>query len=180
MGASLEYGTGGKYFGLAVVGASYLTNVERFDLGVGFAPDSSRETSRGNVGPTQIRSARIHMVTIRALQPQFRFAAWRFLFQVQLGFELRTGQILEPGNTFYKDGFMLLDLQAAGRLNVRYFIFEGLYFYASGNFTRYLLGTAAVAEAPVDDQDPPMPTGPQPRYTNWHQWGFNVGFGYGF
>jgi hypothetical protein len=180
MGGSLEYGTGGKYFGVAVVGVSYLTNVDRFNLGVGYASGQARETDMGNLGPSQITNARVHLVTVRALQPQLRLAAWRFLFQLQLGVEFRTGQILEPGNTFYKDGFMILDLLAAARINVRFFIIEGLYFFASGNFTYYLLGESARLEAPMDDQMPPMPTGPEPEFRNSHQWGFNVGFGYGF
>lgn len=180
MGGSLEYGTGGKYFGVAVVGLSYLTNVERFDLGVGYAPGSQREIDMGIAGPNQIDGVRVHMVTIRALQPQLRLAAWRFMFQLQIGAEFRTGQIIQPGTTFYKDGFMILDLLAAARLNVRFFIVEGLYFYGSGNFTYFILGESARMEAPNDGAEPPNATGPEPQFKNSHQWGFNVGLGYGF
>lgn len=180
MGGSLEYGTGGKYFGVAVVGVSYLTNVERFNLGVGYAPGTQREIDMGNPGPASIGGVRVHMLTIRALQPQLRLAAWRFMFQLQVGAEFRTGQVIEPGPTFYKDGFMILDLLAAARLNVRFFIVEGLYFYGSGHFTYYILGESSRMEAPTDMMMPPMATGPEPRFANSHQWGFNVGFGYGF
>jgi len=162
------------------VGVSYLTNVERFDLGVGYAPGSQREVDMGIAGPAQIDKVRVHMVTIRALQPQLRLAAWRFMFQLQIGAEFRTGQIIEPGTTFYKDGFMILDLLAAARLNVRFFIVEGLYFYGSGNFTYYILGESSRMEAPNDGAEPPNATGPEPQFRNSHQWGFNVGLGYGF
>jgi hypothetical protein len=180
MGGSLEYGTGGKYFGVAVVGISYLTNMEQFNLGVGFGLDTQREVDKGITGPSTLMNARVHMVTIRALQPQLRLAAWRFLFQLQIGAELRTGQIIEPSPTFYKDGFMIIDLLAAARLNVRFYIVEGLYFFGSGHFTYYLVGESSRTEAPNDGMMPPMATGPEPRFNNSHQWGFNVGLGYGF
>lgn len=180
MGGSLEYGTGGKYFGVAVVGVSYLTNVEQFNLGVGYAPGAQREVDMGITGPSIINNARIHMVTIRALQPQLRLAAWRFMFQLQVGAEFRTGQIIEGGTTFYKDGFMILDLLAAARFNLRFFIVEGLYFFGSGHFTYYILGETSRMEAPNDGGMPPMATGPEPQFKSSHQWGFNVGFGYGF
>ncbi len=178
MGATLEYGTGGKYFGVAVVGVSYLTNVDRFDLGVGFAPNSTREIRMGMPGPSQIDRARIHMVTVRALQPQLRLAAWRFMFQLQIGAEFRTGQILGNSTPAYTDGFQILDLLAAARFNLRFFIVEGLYFYGSGNFTYYILGERSVLEAGFDDMG--MEIGERRTFANSHQWGFNAGFGYGF
>lgn len=180
MGGALEYGTGGKYFGVAVVGVSYLTNVERFNLGVGYGPGSQREVDMGIQGPTSIDGVRIHMLTIRALQPQLRLAAWRFMFLLQAGAEFRTGQIIQPGTTFYKDGFMILDLLVAARVNVRFFIVDGLYLFGSGHFTVYLLGEGSRMEAPNDGAMPPMATGPEPRFNNSHSWGFNVGVGYGF
>ncbi|MDP1914697.1 MAG: PEGA domain-containing protein [Myxococcales bacterium] len=181
MGGSLEYGTGGKYFGVAVVGISYLTNVEQFNLGVGYAPGAQREVDMGITGPSTISNTRVHLVTIRALQPQLKLAAWRFMFQLQIGAEFRTGQIIEPvTTTFYKDGFMILDLLAAARLNVRFFIVEGLYFFGSGHFTYYIFGESSRMEAPNDGMMPPVTTGPEPVFNNSHQWGFNVGLGYGF
>ncbi len=181
MGGSLEYGTGGKYFGVAVVGVSYLTNVERFNLGVGYAAGSQREVDMGITGPSTISNARIHMVTVRALQPQLRLAAWRFMFQLQIGAEFRTGQVIEPvSTTFYKDGFMILDLLVAARFNLRFFIVEGLYFFGSGHFSYFVWGESSRSEAPNDGMMPPMATGPEPIFKNSHQWGFNVGLGYGF
>jgi hypothetical protein len=178
MGGALEYGTGGKYFGVAVVGISYLTNVERFDLGVGFGPSQMRELRMGMAGPSQIDQARIHMVTVRALQPQLRLAAWRFMFQLQVGAEFRTGQILGTSTPAYTDGFQILDLLAAARFNLRFFIVEGLYFYGSGNFTYYILGERSVLEGGFDDMG--MEIGERRTFANSHQWGFNAGFGYGF
>jgi hypothetical protein len=118
------------------------------------------------------------MVTIRALQPQLKLAAWRFMFQLQLGAEFRTGQIIEPGSTFYKDGFMILDLLAAARLNVRFFIVDGLYLFGSGHFTYYILGETSRSEAPLDALG--NPTGSEPAFKNTNSAGFNVGLGYGF
>jgi hypothetical protein len=183
MGGALEYGTGGKYFGVAVVGVSYLTNVERFDLGVGFSSGSMRELRNGMAGPSLIEQARVHMVTVRALQPQLRIAAWRFMFQLQVGVEFRTGQILGTSTPAYTDGFQILDLLAAARLNVRFFIVEGLYFYGSGNFTYYILGERSVCEAAqcqTYDVNSMPPGTDRVTFANSHQWGFNAGFGYGF
>jgi hypothetical protein len=173
MGVSLEYGTGGKYFGVNVVGLSYLTNVERYDLGVGYAPMAQREVEMGMAGPSLLDRARIHLITLRALQPQLRLALWRFMLQLQLGAEFRTGQLVQPGSTFYKDGFMVLDLLAAARFNVRFFIVEGLYVFGSGNFTYFVVGESSRIEPPEGSAD-------EPRFSNSHQWGFNFGVGYGF
>jgi hypothetical protein len=121
------------------------------------------------------------MVTVRALQPQLRLAAWRFMFQLQIGAEFRTGQVIEPvSTTFYKDGFMILDLLVAARFNLRFFIVEGLYFFGSGHFSYFVWGESSRSEAPTDEMMLPMAIGPEPIFKNSHQWGFNVGLGYGF
>jgi PEGA domain len=167
LGATLEYGTFGKYFGLAVVGLSYLTNGDPWAMSVNYGVGQSPELVMGMPGPLALDSVRVHMVIIRAIQPQVRVALWRFTFALQLGLEFRTGQIIgnDPGATtqFYRDGFMLLDLLAAARLNVRFTIVDGLYLMAQGNYTQYLIGegTDSGARSPSS-------------------WGFNVGVGYGF
>ncbi len=167
MGVGVEYGTFGRNFGLTVVGLSYLTNVERMALGVGFGPGQSRETSMGVTGPTEIDPVRVHLITIRAVQPQWRIAFWKMMISVQLGLEFRTGQILGATDMFYKDGFMPLDLLASGRLNARVFVVDGLYIMGSGNFTFLIIGQEATDEAGG-------------KFASRHQWGFNVGVGYGF
>ncbi len=167
MGASLEYGTFGRYFGLTVVGLSYLTNPEIMSLNVGFGTGQMREVSSGDTGPTSISPVRVHLVTIRAVQPQVRFCFWKVMLALQLGLEFRTGQILGTADTFYKDGFMPLDLLASVRLNARIFIVDGLYLYGSGNFTYFIVGQTATDESGA-------------TFSSRHQWGFNAGVGYGF
>ncbi len=167
MGVGAEYGIFGRYFGVTVIGLSYLTNVERMALGVGYTADQGREVSSGVIGPATLDPVRVHLVTIRAIQPQFRFAFWKVMLSIQLGLEFRTGQILGTSDTFYKDGFMLLDLLASARLNARVFVYDGLYFFGSGNFTYLIAGQTATDESGAN-------------YAGKHQWGFNVGVGYAF
>ena len=168
MGVGAEYGTFGRYFGLTVVGVSYLTNVERLAMNVGFGPGQAREVSAGDLGPTGIDPVRVHLVTIRAIQPQVRFVFWKVMLSLQVGLEFRTGQIIESkADTFYKDGFMPLDLLASARLNARVFAYDGLFFYGSGNFTYLITGQSATDEGGG-------------TYVSKNQWGFNAGVGYAF
>lgn len=173
IGGNMEYGVFGKYFGLGVVGVTYLTNGDPWQMSVGFGKGQALEVDAGITGPTAIDRVRVHLVHIAALQPQFRLAAWRFMFALQAGFEFRTGQVTgvnpadfvdqPPGATFYKDGFMPLDLLVSARLNVRFFIVEGLYMFGQGNFTQYLTGETTDTNAKSSSS-----------------WGFNAGVGYGF
>ncbi|MBL9039914.1 MAG: PEGA domain-containing protein [Archangium sp.] len=169
MGVGADYGTFGKYFGLTVVGVSYLTNVERMGFNVGFAPGQNDLEHVGDVyGASTAEPVRVNLVTIRVIQPQFRICFWKFMVSVQLGVEFRTGQISVPAEANYKDGFMPLDLFAAGRLNVRYFAYEGFYIHASGQFA-YLL---PIQEARLLNDDR--------AYRSSNQLNVNVGVGYGF
>jgi hypothetical protein len=163
IGASAEYGTFGRYFGLAVVGVTYLTTSDPMSLSVGFAKGTMPELIDGrtvpNIGPVQI-----NLATVRALQPQFRIAAWKFQFGLQAGFEFRVGQIVEstsPPN--YKDGFLVLDLLAAARVNVRFLIYEGFFVHGSFNYTWYVTGESTDANV-----------------RSGGSMGLNVGLGYGF
>lgn len=170
MGGSAEYGTFGRYFGLAVVGVSYLTNVDRFAMSVGHTiGEMGQEVKDGNTGPDAIDPVRVHLVTIRAIQPQVRLAVWRFQFALQLGLEFRTGQIVDQSpNAFYTDGFMVLDLMASAHLSVRFNIAEGFFMFGSGNYTQYLIGEKSTA---ADN------TG---TFQGSSTAGFSVGVGYGF
>ncbi len=180
LGASVEYGTFGKYFGLAVVGLSYLTNGDPWAMSVGHGVGQTRELVMGNPGPDAIEGVRVNVAIIRAIQPQVRLAVWRFTFALQLGLEFRTGQITgkDPGadTTFFRDGFMLLDLLAAARINVKFNIVDGLYFMAQGNYTQYLIGEPSETTT-VDSGGATTVTG---TYRSPSSWGFNVGVGYGF
>lgn len=175
MGVSIEYGTFGKYFGMGVFGLSYLTNFDALKMNVGFEPGQSRESGAGALGPAQIERVRTHLVVIRALQPQVRIALWRFVLGIQLGLEFRTGQIsgtdfgpgATAGATFYKDGFVPLDLMASGRFNVRFMVADGFFVHAQGNYTQYIIGAAAVDDAGA-------------KYGSGSSAGFSVGVGYAF
>lgn len=171
VGGSLEYGTFGKYFGVTVVGLSYLTNIDAWGLQVGFEPGKSREVVNGTVGSEQLDRVRTTIVTLRALQPQVRLAAWRFMFGLQAGFEFRTGHVtgLDPVSSaeVYKDGFWVQDLMVAGRLNVRFTVVEGLFLHLQANYAHRLLGPDATDEGGSS-------------YVSSDTAGFNVGVGYGF
>ncbi len=164
MGGSMEYGTYGKYFGLAVVGLSYLTNSDVWGMHIGHIGATQELDSNNNPKTDQIDSVRVHMVNIRALQPQVRFVIGRFQLGLQAGLAFRTGQIYGVSDTTsYPDGFMLMDLLAEGRLNARFYVADGFYLQGSANYSFYLTGET---------------TSENDRSAG--QWGFNAGVGYGF
>lgn len=172
VGASLEYGTFGKYFGLTVIGLTWLTNIDDMQMNVGFEPGKSRETGTGGVEkPTGIERVRMHVGILRALQPQIRFAVWRFQLGLQVGLEFRSGQItgVDQGTTdvSYSDGFMPMDLLLAGRLNVRFFVADGFFLHFQGNYSQILFGAEATDESGA-------------RYQSSSTFGGNVGVGFGF
>lgn len=171
LGASGEYGIFGKYFGLAVFGVSYLTNPDRWGLTVGHEPGTAQEQA-GTPKVTlsdSIEPIRANLVTIRALQPQFRMAAWKFQFGLQTGLEFRTGQIVELANpAIYKDGFLITDLLFSGRVNLRFYIVDGFYFQSAFHFALFLVG----GQAALPDDSATVGSG--------GNIGFETGFGYGF
>ena len=204
IGVAVEYGTFGsgtvgKYFGLAAFGLSYLTNVDLWKMSVGFAKganvdpkDSTRilpdcvgstasdgcfpnpEQIGGSILPRTIDEVRVHLLTIRGLQPQFRVAVWRLMFSIQAGFEFRLGNILETGSVInYRDveggpftGFFAADLMVSGRFNLRYYLVDGLYLTAQANYTQFLLSILGT----TTNNGVQAPS----------SWGLNVGVGYGF
>lgn len=177
IGASAEYGTFGKYFGMTVFGLSYLTNVDTLRMNVGFTPGESCEAAMGLCGPTGIQNVRANLIVIRALQPQVRVAFWRFQASLQLGVEFRTGQIIgtdEGGTTtFYKDGFVPLDLFGSVRANLRFFIADGFFLHLQGNYTQKIWGEQATNQERVDTGDPRT-------FITASNFGGNFGVGYGF
>jgi len=163
MGATMEYGAFGKYFGLAVVGLSYLTNVDRYGMFIDFAPGTAPEVSNGVTGPLYLEPVKIHLVNIRAVQPQLRVAFWRLSLHLQAGLCFRTGQILGVGDTFYKDGFMPLDLLAELRGGLRMTVFDGAFLYGLADYSWFILG-----EHTSNDVH------------SAGSWGFSAGVGYAF
>jgi hypothetical protein len=169
MGASAEYGTFGRYFGVSIFGVSYVTNVTRFGMNVGHTIGKTQEFLAGEFKPDAIEPVRIHLVTVRALQPQVRLCVGRFQFALQAGLEFRTGQIVETSSPVsYTDGFMIIDLMASAHLSVRFHVGGGFFVMASGNYTQHLFGERSTA---ADD------TG---NFRGANSAGFNAGVGYGF
>jgi hypothetical protein len=129
MGASIEYGTFGRHFGLAVIGLAYAQPSAPQNIGVS---DPSMKLVDG-VDVTKDRIlANVRLVTLRALQPQFRWVLWRLTLALQAGLEVRTGQILEVDPVpWYPNGFNPLDLLFSVRGSVRANLVEGLFVHAS-------------------------------------------------
>lgn len=171
IGASLEYGTFGKYFGLTVFGVSYLTNVDPWSLNVGWEPKKSCETSGGVCGPTQMDNVRAHLFVARMLHPQFRLVFWRMQLSLQVGLDFRLGQVTgqDPGasSIFYNEGFVPLDIMVAGRLNARFYIVDGVFAHLQGNYTHYLWGVRGTDASGTE-------------YGSSGAFGVNGGFGYAF
>ncbi len=163
VGGEAEYGATGQNFGLSVIGLTYLTNVEHAGMSVGFAKGTAQEVIDGVTGPDVIDPVKIHLLQLRALQPLLRVCFWKVTLWVQGGFELRTGQIVETTNPFYKDGFMPLDVLFSARGGFKLRLIEGFYLYGAGNYAVYLTG---------ETTDSGVRSG--------NTWGFNSGFGYGF
>lgn len=164
MGANVEFGTFfGKYFGLTVFGASYLTNTTPWSISVGTARGASPELPAGT--GEFLDPVRVHVGMLRALQPQLRLCAWRFQFGLQAGLEFRIAHVLEPNTTtpLYPDGFLALELMLAARANVRFNVYEGFYVGLSGNYTWWLYGETT--EAGVHSGG---------------AWGLSVGVGYAY
>ncbi len=168
MGASAEYGVFGKFIGLTVIGVSFLTNTDAMGLTVGVSKDTpatqQQETKDGVELPAQISGIRASLLTIRAIQPQFRIAAWKFQFGLQAGFEFRVGHITESKTPAdYKDGFLVLDLLASARINVRFYIYEGFFMFGQYNYTWFVYGEQT-----------------RSGVQSAGSMGFNVGLGYAF
>ncbi|MFT3707146.1 MAG: PEGA domain-containing protein [Archangium sp.] len=177
IGASAEYGTFGQYFGMTVFGISYLTNTDNLRTSVGFTPGERCESSMGICGPTEIENVRLNLVVLRALQPQVRIALWRFMFSLQAGAAFRSGQIIGTdaggSTTFYKDGFVPLDLLIEGRFNVRFFIADGFFMHLSANYAQTIFGSRSTDQERVDQGD-------TRTYSSASSYGINLGVGYAF
>ncbi|MBS1151399.1 MAG: hypothetical protein H6Q89_3097 [Myxococcaceae bacterium] len=167
-GAAIEYGVFGKYIGLAVIGVSFLTNADPMGISVGVSKDTpatqAQEQKDGVDLPSALSPVSAKLLTIRAIQPQVRIAAWKFQFGLQAGFEFRVGHVVESAvPAQYKDGFLVLDLLASARVNVRFYIYEGFFMFGQYNYTWFVYGEQTRA-------------GVQSAGTM----GFNLGLGYAF
>lgn len=118
MGLGLEYGRYGQFFGVMLVGATYYSTGDTWTLGVR-PPD-------GVEAPATL-DTRVQMLSLRALQPQFRYVLGPVSFAVQAGLELRGLMLKERENATFEDGLYAVDLHASGQASARIFVYEGLY-----------------------------------------------------
>ncbi|MBL8909894.1 MAG: PEGA domain-containing protein [Archangium sp.] len=173
IGGGLEYGTFGKYFGMTVFGVGYLTTLDNYQMAVGYEPGQRREQfAMGAEGPQSIQNVKVNLGVVRILHPQFRIALWKFQLGLQVGLEVRIGHIIGPDGTdaavtSYKDGFMITDLLLTGKLNVRFYIVDGLFLHLQGNYAQILIGWQATDEGGK-------------TYTSASSLGATLGVGYAF
>lgn len=173
IGGGAEYGTFGKYFGMLVFGLGYLTTIDNYQMAVGYEPGQRREIFGANMeGPGGIQQVKVNIGTVRLLHPQFRVALWRFQLGLQVGLEVRAGQIIGPDDsdvnvTSYKDGFLITDLMLTGKLNVRFYIVDGFFMHLQGNYAQILIGWQATDEGAK-------------TYTSASAFGGSLGVGYAF
>ncbi len=116
-GLSLEYGQTGRHFGIMVVGAGFYHSLSPWSLSVLNASDPS--VNRAN--------ADVSVLLIRAVQPQVRWALWRFTLFAQGGAEGRA--IFADLKTPVDDASTLyvIDFQLTGEVGARLHIVDGLY-----------------------------------------------------
>lgn len=129
-GVTIEYGNTGRYFGLAVIGATYVQGDRRQ-----IVTTEDLTTSEG---------AFIQAVTLRGLQPQLRFAFWRFAFGLQAGLDVRFVQFLYRDETDpFGPANRAVDLDLSGQANLRFFLFDGLYLMGTFRATKPLFNPNA-------------------------------------
>lgn len=116
-GLSLEYGQTGRHFGIMVVGAAYYHSLTPWRFSVLNAYDP----------PVNEGEADVSVILIRAVQPQFRWAIWRFSLFAQGGAEGRAiiadlKSSIDEAGTLY-----VIDFQLTGEVGARLHIVDGLY-----------------------------------------------------
>ncbi len=122
-GVSLEYGTFGRYFGIVVIGGTYLKPASNWDLSLDVKKDPD-----GGVLPRSLTDVVAHVGLVRGLQPMVRFAFWRFSLIAQAGPELRVIRMTERSATpQIKNGFLVVDMLIAAQLSLRFNVVAGLF-----------------------------------------------------
>lgn len=124
-GVTAEYGNTGRNFGLAVIGATYLSGSD-----VPVVPNDT-----GIAEPADLQS-----LTLRALQPQLRWAIWRVTLGAQLGLDVRLVQFLWRGdNDIFGAANRAVDLDLAAQANLRVYVWEGMFLNGSYRWSHPLL-----------------------------------------
>ncbi|NVJ26600.1 PEGA domain-containing protein [Myxococcus sp. AM011] len=127
-GLGLEYGRYGQYFGVMLVGATWYSTGDVWTMGVNVPQD----VQNPNVaGLTQV-SAKVQMLSLRALQPQLRYVLGPVSFAIQAGLDVKGALAKEEDDGSgdsprFEDGLYALDLHASGQATARIFVYEGLY-----------------------------------------------------
>ncbi len=123
-GVSLEYATFGRYFGILVLGGSYLQPGSSWDLNLDVRKDPDGVAPL----PRNLTDVTAHVGLLRGLQPMLRVALWRFSLMAQAGAELRVIRLNERASVpQIKNGFLVADLMLAGQLALRLNVVAGLF-----------------------------------------------------
>ncbi len=170
-GLTGEYGVFGKYFGVEVIGLSYLTNADLVQMNVGYTGDHP-EMKQGVPIGDNLDQVRINMIDVAVIHPALRVAFWHAMVMLDLGLNLRSGQITgtvpNSSGPQYNDGFVIIDLLAQARLGFRFYVYDGLYLYLNGGYELLLTGQDAIN------------SGSATKVHSASAWGMSGGFGYGF
>jgi hypothetical protein len=121
-------------------------------------------------------NAHILTATVRGIQPQVRVQIWRFMLQLQVGFELRLGQIQEdaPMTGYDGGGFMIMDVLIGARAGARFYVYDGLFLWGQYHWAFSLaspLYTQNGGAIDTNGANVPVSSGEQ---------SFNGGIGYAF
>jgi hypothetical protein len=177
-GGTAEFGIFGRYFGLAAFGISLGVNDKDWTLRVGHRSDSTTSCETDKMGMCKHNpiQAKILTATIRAIQPQLRVQLWRFMLQLQAGFEVRIGQIQEdvPQSLYDGGGFMILDVLVGARAGLRFYLVDGLFLWGQYHWA-WAFASPFFNSPTVVDTDGRTPVPPSAGEQS-----FNGGIGYAF
>jgi hypothetical protein len=170
-GLTGEYGVFGQYFGVEVIGLSYLTNGDLVQMNVGYSGDHP-EMKQGVPIGDNIDKVHINMVDVAVIHPAIRVAFWKAMVMFDIGLNVRSGQITgtvpNSSGPQYNDGFVIIDLLAQARLGFRFYVYDGLYLYVNGGYELFLTGQDAIN------------SGSDKKVHSSSTWGMTGGLGYGF
>jgi hypothetical protein len=179
LGGTAEFGIFGRYLGLVAFGVSVTTNDENWSINVGYNPANSDgmahmcETGDSGMCKPSPINAHVLLATIRAIQPQIRVQLWRFMLQLQVGLELRLGQIQEavPISLYDGGGFFIYDLLLGARAGLRVYVVDGMFHWGQYHWSWAFASPLVQAAENGHTVSSPTLAGDQ---------SFNFGIGYAF
>lgn len=162
-GISIDFGNQKSFFGLDLVGLTY------FFPASGSFKAYSAGTSFNDRSVNSIDANFAQAAELRAVQPQFNFALWKFMLQLQGGLGLRmlyldTPTFQDVKGVTHENGYIDFAPFASAQAGLRFYPFEGL--FIQGN---YRVLWAVSLTAPQGAFSTMMPSR-----------GFDLGLGYAF